>query len=60
MRNTTDTGCPILRDRQSALRSGDSWHLARAGHPRARGMATLNGVLARPAPRLKIKDIDFA
>lgn len=47
-------------DAGSSLRAGDALHLACAEHAQAKGMATLDTVLARNAQRFKIKPVAFA
>jgi uncharacterized protein len=50
----------LVLDASTALRAGDALHLACAEQAGARGMATLDAVLARQAKRLKLKAIAFA
>jgi uncharacterized protein len=50
----------LVLDASTALRAGDALHLACAEQAGARGMATLDAVLARQAQRLKLKAIAFA
>ena len=47
-------------DAASALRAGDALHLACAELAGAKGLATLDAVMARNAQRLKIKPVAFA
>jgi predicted nucleic acid-binding protein len=47
----------LVLDAASALRAGDALHLACAEAAGAKHMATLDGVLARNAQRLKIKPV---
>ncbi|ARP94919.1 type II toxin-antitoxin system VapC family toxin [Bordetella genomosp. 13] len=49
----------LTLDAASGLRAGDALHLAVALDAKARGMATLDDVLARSAKRLKIKPLTF-
>ena len=51
---------PILLDAGSALRAGDALHLACAEQAGAKGVATLDEVMARNAQRLKLKPVAFA
>ena len=46
-------------DAASALRAGDALHLACAELAGAKGLATLDAVMARNAQRLKIKAVPF-
>jgi len=47
-------------DAENALRAGDALHLACAERAAAKGVATLDAVMARNAQRLKIKPVAFA
>jgi predicted nucleic acid-binding protein len=47
-------------DSSSALRAGDALHLSCAEKADAKGVATLDAVMARNAQRLKIKPVAFA
>jgi uncharacterized protein len=49
----------LTLDAATGLRAGDALHLAAALDAKAKGMATLDGVLARNAKRLKIKPVMF-
>lgn len=49
----------LTLDASTSLRAGDALHLAAALDAKAKGMATLDDVLARNAKRLKIKPVMF-
>ena len=49
----------LALDAAAGLRSGDALHLAAALDAKAKGMATLDDVLARTARRMKIKPVAF-
>ena len=49
-----------MLDAGSALRAGDALHLACAERAGAKGVATLDEVMARNARRLKLKPVAFA
>lgn len=49
----------LTLDASTSLRAGDALHLAAALDAKAKGMATLDDVLARNAKRLKIKPVVF-
>ena len=50
----------LVLDAGSALRAGDALHLACAEQAGAKGVATLDEVMARNARRLKLKPVAFA
>jgi predicted nucleic acid-binding protein len=49
----------LTLDAATGLRAGDALHLAAAMDAKVKTMATLDGVLARNAKRMKIKPLDF-
>ncbi|MDB5831538.1 MAG: hypothetical protein JWR14_1368 [Caballeronia sp.] len=49
----------LTLDAATGLRAGDALHLAAAMDAEVKTMATLDGVLARNAKRMKIKPLDF-
>ena len=49
----------LTLDAATGLRAGDALHLAAALDAKAKGMATLDDVLARNAKRLKVKPVVF-
>jgi len=54
------TAALLTLDPAKGLRAGDALHLACAANARAKGIATLDRVMARNAQRLKIKPVVFA
>lgn len=49
----------LTLDAATGLQAGDALHLAAALDAKARGLATLDDVLARNARRVKIKPVEF-
>ena len=57
---TFERAAVLTLDAASALRAGDALHLACAEGAGAKGLATLDAVMARSAARCRIKPVVFA